>query len=630
MALMTTVTPSKGRLAVDTENILPIIKKWLYSQKEIFLRELISNAFDAISKAKKVALNEDIRDANDTDYAIHIRIERDKNLLIIEDNGIGMTADEVQKYIANIAFSGAQDFVKKYEEAGDKNKAGIIGNFGLGFYSSFMVADKVEVDSLSYRPDASAVHWVSNGGADYEMDASKRQKRGTTITLHLNSDAQELSDKAKISELVRRFVDFLPIAVFVDGAQANRCDPLWAKPPTKLKKENYDEFYKYLYPFQGAPLFYVHLNADYPFALQGVLFFPRLRHEMDLNRSNVKIYCKQVFVSDDAQDLIPKYLTVLQGVIDIPDLPLNVSRSYLQNEPQIKKIASYIVKKVADRLQEERQKNRKNYESIWSDVAPFIKYAMMNDERFYEQAENALIFQLANSDAAAPEQFLTIEEYQAKYKEKIGDKIYYASDPKSQAAPLRLLEKQGIGVVLLDALIDSHFIQLLETKGKDYRFARVDAEVSDHVLDKESESKLVDAQGHNIKSELEELFKKALNNDKVTIRVEALKDANMPAMVVLPEHMRRYQEMSAMMSQGVKAFELSVEHTLMLNSKNEIIRALARPTLVAASGAATETDKKSLMARQIYYLARLAQGSLDRNDLDNALDVSYSLLKQLT
>ena len=616
---------TKGKLSVETENILPIIKKWLYSQKEIFLRELVSNAFDAINKLKKISLSEEIRDAKDTEYAVNIRIERDKKQLVIEDNGIGMDAEEISKYIANIAFSGAHDFIKKYEETGDKDKTGIIGNFGLGFYSSFMVASTVEVDSLSYRKDSKAAFWSSTGGLEYETEEGKREKRGTTITLTLNDDAQEFLDKTRITELVRRFVDFLPIAVQVDGAEANRRDPLWSKTPASLKKEDYDNFYKYLYPFQGEPLFHVHLNVDYPFQLQGILFFPRLRHEMELNRSNVKIYCKQVFVSEEAQDIIPQYLTILQGVIDIPDLPLNVSRSYLQNEPRIKKIANHIVKKIADRLKEEHQKNPKGYEKIWPEISPFIKYAMMNDERFYEQALPALIFQVASSKEEKEAKFLTIDEYQSKYKDKTGDKIYYVSDMKSQASPLGMLDSQGISVLLLNALIDNHFIQFLESKIKDCHFTRVDAEISEYVLDKESDSKILDVEGKDQKEELIKAFKEALADDKITLRVEALKDEKIPAIIILPEHMRRFQEMSAMMAEGAKAFEFPVEHSLLLNSKNKIIRSFSRPALIENS-AADKENKQKLMARQIYYLARLAQGNISRADIENTLEVSYSLL----
>ena len=613
----------KQKLSVQTEDLLPVIKKWLYSEKEIFLRELISNSFDAINKLKRIALTENIRDADDTEYAVDIFIDRDRKRLVIEDNGIGMTSDEIVKYIANIAFSGAHDFIKKYEESGNKDKAGIIGNFGLGFYSCFMVATKVEVESLSYREEEKPTLWSCGGGVEYEIGEGSRTKRGTKVTLTLNDDLiSEFLDKAKVTDLIRKFVDFLPIPVRVDGSEANRRNALWTKSPNSLKKEDYNEFYKYLYPYQGEPLFYIHLNVDYPFQLQGVLFFPRLRHEMDLNKGNVKIYCKQVFVSDGSQDLIPQYLTVLQGVIDIPNLPLNVSRSYLQNEPQIKKIASHIVKKVADRLKQEYRDNRQEYQKIWPELAPFVKYAMMNDERFYEQAEPALIFQVANS-SGEDLKFVTLEEHP-----KIDNKIYYVSDLKSQAGPLKILNKQEIPVLLLDSLIDNHFIQLLETKGKDYRFTRVDAEVSDQLLDKEeSVTKLVASEGKDQKNELIELFKRSLNNDKITIRVEALKDNDIPAMILLPEYMRRYQEMSSIMSKGAKPFEDPVEHTLLLNSKNKVIDALAKPALIINTN--QSLDKRSIIACQIYYLARLNQGNMTRADIDELSSACYKLLNQV-
>ena len=620
------MTQNKAKLSIEIENILPIIKKWLYSQKEIFLRELVSNSFDAINKLKKISLSEEIRNADDIDYAIDIKIERDKNQLVIEDNGIGMTAEEVSKYIANIAFSGASDFIKKYEESGNKDKAGIIGNFGLGFYSSFMVASKVEVDTLSYKKDSEPALWISSGGVEYETGQGARNKRGTTITLTLNEDSKEFLDKAKISELVKHFVDFLPISVRIDGSEANKKEPLWIKAPSSLKKEDYIEFYKYLYPYQGDPLFYVHLNVDYPFQLQGILFFPRLRHEMELNKSNVKIYCKQVFVSDEAQELIPQYLTVLQGVIDIPDLPLNVSRSYLQNEPHIKKIASHIVKKVADKLKEEYLKNRNNYETIWNEIAPFIKYAMMNDEKFYEQAVESLIFQVASVGSEETSKYINLEEYQLKHKEITKNKIYYVSDIKSQSGPLKMLSEQGVDVLLLNALIDNHFIQFLETKGKEYQFTRVDAEVSEHLLDKTNDSKILDASGKDSKEALVKLFKEALGDDKIILRVEALKDENLPAMILLSEHSRRFQEMSAMMQQGSAAFDFPVEHTLLINSKNKIIKSLNTPNIISeASG----ESKNKLIAKQIYFLARLAQGNISRADLERTLEVSYQILDKM-
>ncbi|MCR9144730.1 MAG: molecular chaperone HtpG [bacterium] len=634
----------KGKLSVHTENILPIIKKWLYSEKEIFLRELVSNALDAINKVKKVALTEDIRDADDDEYVIDIRIDREQGELIIEDNGIGLTAEEIKKYITQIAFSGAEEFVKQYEEGGDKSKSGIIGNFGLGFYSSFMVASRVEIDSLSYRTDAQAARWSSDGGEEYEIGEGTRTKRGTSIKLILEEEDKNLLDKVSINDLVRKYCDFMPVIIRVDGTQTNRENPLWTKQPSQLKKEDYVEFYRYLYPNQGDPLFYIHLNVDHPFHLQGILYFPRLAHEMELNQSEVKIYCKQVFVTGEAQDLIPKFLTVLQGVIDMPDLPLNVSRSYLQSDGQVRKIASHIVKKVADRLVEENKKSPDYYREIWKDIAPFVKYGMLNDERFYEQAQSALLFQLADTtaanaagdadagdsqdgeSAATKSVFTTIEDYVAANKDKLENKILYVSDLRTQAGALKLLQQQGIQVLLMDSMIDTHFMQFLEMKYPDYKFARADAEVSDHIVDKEATAGLTDADGKDLDARVSEVFKKAIGDEKVTVQVETLKDDDLPALILLPEQMRRFSEMAAAMSGGRTAPQFPAEHTLLLNRKNRIIAALGAPALI--TGDAGES-KQELTAKHVYNLARLAQGGVGPDDLEGFLKGSYELLNKI-
>lgn len=608
----------KGRLSVQTENILPIIKKWLYSEKEIFLRELVSNAFDAITKVRKISLSEEIYQAEDHDYAIDISIDREKKILTLEDNGIGMDAEEIKKYITQIAFSGAEDFVRKYEESGEKGA--IIGNFGLGFYSSFMVASKVEIESRSSRPDAQPALWTSDGTEYYELGEGSRDRRGTLIRLHM--EESELLDKARLNELIRKYCDFVPVPIRVDGAQVNRQEPLWIKPPAGLKKEDYQEFYKYLYPLQGDPLFYVHLNVDYPFRLQGILYFPRLAHEMDLNRSNIKIYCKQVFVSDEAQELIPKFLTVLQGMLDLPDLPLNVSRSYLQNEPQIRKIAQHIVKKVADRLNEEFKNSREEYAKIWPDIAPFVKFAAINDVSFYDQVAQAVLFEAFGDEKT---EHCTLEEYVVNNKTKTDGRIYYTSDPVAQAGPLKLLKSQGIQVLHLNTLIDTHFLHFLESRSEDYRFVRIDADVAETILDRSGESQLVDADNKDLNSRISDLFRRALGNDKIQIRVEALKSDELPAMILLPEHARRFSEMAAHWSSNQPAFP--EEHTLLLNSRNPIVRNLAAPRII--SGETASDEKGELIARQIYALARLSQGGMTSNEVDSFVHGAYQLLEKV-
>lgn len=617
----------KGRLSVHTENILPVIKKWLYSEKEIFIRELVSNAHDAIEKLKKVSLSEEVYQPEDDEYQVELRLDKENGILIFEDNGIGMTADEIKEYIASIAFSGAEKFAEKYLKEGD---TGIIGHFGLGFYSCFMVSKKVEIESRSYRPDAEPVKWISDGGEEYEIGPGFREKRGTEIRLYLNEDdASEFTDLGRVSGLIRRYLDFLPVPIRVDGAQVNRQKPLWTSQPASLKKEDYTEFYKYMFPHQGEPLFYIHLNVDHPFRLQGILYFPRLAHEMDLNKSNVKIYCQQVFVTDQAQELIPQFLTVLQGVIDLPELPLNVSRSYIQNEPVVRKIASHIIKKVADRLVQECQKNRAEYEKIWNEIAPFVKYGMLSDERFYDQARDCLLLEVLGAEGSS--NLKTIEEYLSESKDSDSKKIHYVSDMQTQGQALRMLQKQGIDVVHLGTMIDSHFTGFLEMKRGDVKFVRVDAELHEHAVDSQ-ESQVVDDQNRDIKTRLEELFRKALDNKKVVIRPEALKSEEVPAMILLPEQQRRMAEMSALW--GEKENPLAAEHTLLLNTKNPLIQKLGRPGILSASGeeasvSGSEGSKKERVARQVYHLARLAQGAAGPSDMEKYAQEIFSLLQEI-
>ncbi len=616
----------KGKLSVQTENILPLIKKWLYSEKEIFIRELASNGLDAITKLKKIALGEQIHEPEHTDYFIDLKIDRENGVLAIEDNGVGLTADEIKKYITQIAFSGAEDFIKKYEESPGGERGGIIGNFGLGFFSCFMVSRRVEIHSRSWQPDAEAAFWSSEGGEEFDLGPGERQARGTEIRLFLDEDSKDLLDKKRIQDLVRKYCDFLPVEIRVDGSQVNRKDALWSAQPSSLKKEDYVEFYKYLYPFQGDPLFYVHLNVDYPFKLQGILYFPHLAHELDLNKSNVKIFCKQVFVTDEAQELIPRWLTVLQGIIDLPDLPLNVSRSYLQNEPQVRKIAQHIIKKVADSLNGEFKNHADHFREIWPDIAPFVKYGMMNDDKFYEAAVPSLLFEVVRAPeaTAGPREFLSLDDYLAANKDHTDGKIYYSSDPDRQTGPLKLFQGQGIQVLRLDAAIDNHFLHFLEGKNSEYRFSRVDAELAGAVLDKATESKLVDANDQNADDRIREVFTKALGNDKITVRVEALKSADIPAMILLPEHLRRFSEMSAFMSREMPPFPET--HTLLVNSRNALIRGLAKPTLTLADTGSTRTGR---VARQVYSLARLAHGGMNAKELEAFLSESQALLESI-
>lgn len=603
---------NKGKLSVQTGNILPVIKKWLYSEKEIFMRELVSNAFDAVTKLKKISMHETVHDPDNQDFAVDITIDRENGILSIEDNGIGMTLEEIERYIAQIAFSGAQEFVKKFEESKDGHS--IIGHFGLGFYSAFMVAKRVEIQTRSWQPDAKPAVWISDGGEEFEAGEGSREKRGTQIKLHLDDESKSMLDRGEVNALVRKYCDFLPIPVRVDGSQVNRKDALWAKQPSQVTKEEYIEFYKYMFPFQGDPLFYIHLNVDHPFRLQGILYFPKMAHEMDVEKNGVRIYCRNVFVSDEAQEILPRYLTMLQGVVDLPDLPLNVSRSYVQTDPEIRKISGHITKKVADRLNEEFKKDRKSFEKIWPEIAPFVKFAMLSDEKFYEQAKESLLFQIAGKE---PAEFVTLEEYQTQSKAQ--SKIYYASDLISQAAPMRMLGSQGIQVLYLPQMIDSHFVHFLETKTKDSQFTRVDAEIAEEIIEKNA-PELVDQDAKSREERLRELFTTALGNPKVTIRVETFKTPELPAVILMPEHMRRMSEMAA--AYQMKDSRLPEEHTIVLNLKNPLVQTLSRPSLVQTTG----PSKQERVAKAVYGLARIAQGSVLPAEVEKFTHETYDLL----
>ncbi|GIX42700.1 MAG: molecular chaperone HtpG [Leptospiraceae bacterium] len=600
----------KGKIGIHTENILPIIKKWLYSEKEIFIRELISNAFDAIEKLKRIMLTEDIYQSDKTDFYIEIKFNKEKGTLHFIDNGIGMTKEEVEKYIAQIAFSGAKEFAQKYLK--DEKSADIIGHFGLGFYSSFMVADKVEIQTRSYLPDAESVYWVSDGSDEYYIGKGERTDRGTEIILHLNEEARnEFLDKITLQNLIRKYCDFLSIPIKLEGLQMNYQKPLWLKKPNEVTKEEYISFYKYLYPFDDEPLFYIHLNTDYPFRLQGILYFPRIKHEMDLNQSYVKIFCKQIFVTDEAQEIIPKFLTALKGVLDLPELPLNVSRSYIQQDPEVKKIASHIVKKIADKLNEECKNNRQYYEKIWKDIAPFVKYGMMEDPKFYENAKDALLFETITEENLDKRTFKTIQEYLEYNKSKTDNKIYYATDLKTQGPAIRLLLKQGIEVIYLDKLIDAHFSSFLEMQEQSFQFVRVDAEISDHAI--EQDSKIIDSDAKTIKDRVEDIFRKALNNTKIIVRAENLKTDEIPAMILLPETHRRVSELAILYGEKDK-FTIPEHHTLLLNLKNPLIQKLGKPDIVISENQEVNPEKLEL-AKQIYKLARISQALVSPEEM---------------
>ncbi len=605
-------TEEKGKISVETENIFPIIKKWLYSEKDIFLRELVSNASDAITKLKKVSLSEEFEGG--TDYRIDLTFDQDKRTLSIADNGVGMSAEEVKKYINQIAFSGATDFAKKYEKTENKNE--IIGHFGLGFYSSFMVSTKVTIESKSYRKGETAVLWESESGTDFTITTCNKSDRGTKITLFLDSESGEYLDKWKLKDLVRKYCDFLPVPIYVDNEKANKEKPLWSEEPSKVKPDDYKDFYNYLFPFSGESLFHIHLNVDYPFRLQGILYFPKVKHELDSSKNGIKLYCNHVFVSENANELIPQFLTILRGTIDIPDLPLNVSRSYLQTDPLVKKIANHIVKKVADRLLEDFRKNKEEYEKNWPDISLFVKYGLITDEKFFDAAKEALIFKTSKGN------FTTLNEYWEANKEKNQNKVFYANETEIGSVYMDLLDSQGIEALLVDSKIDSHLVQHLETKNTEMKFQRVDSELTDLIVDKNASPGIVDANNKTENDRLLAFFKTTITKEGLEIKAEALKSADVPGVILMPEFMRRMSEMNSMMGRD-EVKSLLNQHTLVINTTSPLVKSC----LKAFESVNPEKGKK--LAQAVYDLALLSAKVMDEKSISEYAKRSAQLLEEL-
>ncbi len=602
-----------GEISIHTENIFPIIKKWLYSEKEIFLRELVANAVDAISKLKNINLVEGLKLSDE--YAVDITIDEKKGTLSISDNGLGMTADEVRKYINQIAFSSAEDFIEKFKGLEDKNE--IIGHFGLGFYSSFMVADQVEIRTLSWQKDAEAVDWVCDGTTEYSLSAGKRKERGTEVVLHLADDEKEFLQKDRVREILVKFCNFLPVTIRLEGEQINDSKPLWTQTASELKDEDYREFYRKLYPMSGEPLFWIHLNIDYPFNLKGVLYFPRLNNEFDVTKSHIKLFCNQVFVSDNCPELIPEFLTPLQGCLDAPDLPLNVSRSYLQNEPQVRKIREVISSRIAAKVVELAKKGADEFAPIWEDIHTFVKYGMMREDKFYNKVKDHVIYR-----STGEQKYTTLPDYLERAKDKHEGKIYYANDEGTQSTYLKLFESQGIEVLILDAMIDNHFIQFLESKEDKNSFERVDSDITENLIEQDDSQKIVDGDNKTRSEKIEEIFKEGLDIKGLTIRIESLKDDSVPGMILLNEQSRRFKEMMRNMGQGGDTPELDMfaEHTLMVNSASPVV---AKVLELKEAG---DEEKSGLLIEQVYDLAMLSHMALTKERMAAFLERSSKLM----
>ncbi|MBW4640952.1 MAG: molecular chaperone HtpG [Gloeocapsa sp. UFS-A4-WI-NPMV-4B04] len=654
----------QGTISIHTENIFPIIKKSLYSDHEVFLRELVSNAVDAIQKLKMVSRAGEY--AGETGVAeIQIAIDKDKKTLSMTDNGIGMTAEEVKKYINQVAFSSAEEFISKYQ---GKDEQAIIGHFGLGFYSSFMVAQKVEIDTLSYKEGSQAVHWSCDGSPEFRLEDSPRQERGTTITLTLQEEEQEYIEEPRIRQLVKTYCDFLPVPIKLQGEVINRQKAPWRESPSNLTKEDYLEFYRYLYPFQEEPLLWVHLNTDYPFILNGILYFPKLKPDVDVTQGQIKLFCNQVFVSDHCEEIIPKFLLPMRGVIDSTDIPLNVSRSALQTDRTVRKIADYVSRKVGDRLKELYRNNSSEYISVWQDIATFVKFGVLNDEKFKKQVEDIIIYRTTNeaskqeakgetpevqvqssegdawqdvtpatdTDSASSPQYTTLKEYLERNKDRHENRVFYCTDPVTQSSYVELHKNQGLEVLFMDSFIDTHFIMFLEQEYNQVKFSRVDAELDKTLLEEDKAGEIVDPKTNKTRSELvKELFEKALNKPKLNIRTEALKSddpqGTPPAMVLLPEFLRRMQEMNALMQQ--QTLQFPEEHILVINTAHPLIQNLvnlSQGSIIQGDGQSPSAELANLICHHVYDLALMAQKGFDAEGMKAFVERSNQVLTRLT
>lgn len=620
---------AKGNISVDSENLFPIIKKWLYSDKDIFLRELVSNGCDAVTKLKKLVGIGEAKIEDDPHYKVTVSIYKKAKKLVISDNGIGMTAEEIDKYINQIAFSGASDFLAKYKEEDKDNESNqIIGHFGLGFYSAFMVADSVEIDSLSYQEGAKAAKWTCDGTMEYEMSDGERTERGTTITLNIAEDSEEFLDEFKIREILHKYCAFLPTEIYLETPEKeeekksednkddgedkeseapkpiNTINPLWMKKPSECTDEEYKEFYRNVFMDFNEPLFWIHLNVDYPFNLKGILYFPKINHEFAGIEGQIKLYNNQVFVADNVKEVIPEFLMLLKGVIDCPDLPLNVSRSFLQNDGYVKKIANHITKKVADKLKSLYNSERENYEKYWDDINVFIKYGCLRDDKFYDRVKDVIIYK--NLDG----KYITLEDYLAGKEKK---DVYYVSDEKQQAQYINMFKEQGIDAVILPTMMDTHFISFVEMKNSDVHFHRIDSELSETGDEKASEDESDKA--------LADKFKEVIGDDSLKVEVRGLKNEEIPAVMLLGEQSRRMQEMYKSYGQQMAGMAdmFHDEFTLVINKNNALIEKL---------NSLNEDDEK-LLIEHIYDLARISHSPLTGEQMTKFIERSNKLLGKL-
>ena len=661
------IMAKKGSLSITSENIFPVIKKWLYSDHDIFYRELISNGCDAITKLKKLELMGEYEKPEEVEYKIQVSVNPTDKTITIEDNGLGMTEEEIDKYINQIAFSGVQDFMEKYKDKANEDQ--IIGHFGLGFYSAFMVADKVEINSLSYQKDAKPVHWESEGGINFEMTEGDKAEVGTSIKLYLNEESTEFANEYRAREVIEKYCAFMPVNIFLknetaepeyetiekdeltdkdtvvetviepakteekekeDGTKEtvevepsrekykilkrpvalNDTNPLWNKHPNECKEEQYKDFYRKVFRDYKEPLFWIHLNMDYPFNLKGILYFPKINMEYDSLEGTIKLYNNQVFIADNIKEVIPEFLMLLKGVIDCPDLPLNVSRSALQNDGFVKKISDYITKKVADKLSGMCKTDRENYEKYWDDIAPFIKYGYIKDEKFAEKMGDYILYKNLEG------KYLTLNDCLEENKEKHENTIFYVTNEKEQSQYINMFKEEGIDAVIMPAAIDNPFISHVEQKHEGLKFLRIDTDLNASFKEEVKED---DEAFKKTSEELTEVFKKALNNDKLDIKVEKMKNASVASMITVSEETRRMQDMMKMYSMGgmdMSAFGATGE-TLVLNANHPLVKYVLEHK---------DGENTAKICEQLYDLASLAHGQLSPERMTGFVNRSNDIM----
>ncbi|MBE6698102.1 MAG: molecular chaperone HtpG [Ruminococcaceae bacterium] len=604
----------KGGISVDTEHIFPIIKKWLYSEKDIFLREIVSNATDAVTKYKRLQSLGQIP-SDECDYRITISLDKDAATISVSDNGIGMSAEELETYICNIALSGAFEFIQKYEGEGGSN--GIIGHFGLGFYSAFMVSDQVEIYTKSFT-DAPGVHWVCDESGSYSTEPCDKQDRGTTVIMHITEQEREYLDNARLSGMLRKYCAFMPVEIYFEDADAensassapiNDTTPLWQANPSDCTDEQYKDFYNKVFTDFKEPLFHIHINADYPLNFKGILYFPRISSEYESIEGQVKLYYNQVFVADNIKEVIPDYLLMLRGVLDCPELPLNVSRSYLQNNTYVTKVGAHIVKKVADKLNSLCNLEREQYERIWGDIRIFVEYASIRDRKFYERIKGSLLLSLTDGSCK------TIDQYLEDAKQKHEGVIYYTTDKALQAQYISMYTAQGIEVAVFEKSLDAQFMSALESYRGDVKFQRIDSDVAEAL---KGDGEVTDQPA------LTELFRKVSGNAELGVTYQPLKDTSVPAMLNVSEESSRMAEMMRMyaMTSGNSPMQFPLEYSLVVNTGSSLYQKLQ-------SLSESDSQKAELIARQIYALSVLAQRKLNASELKEFLADSFSLLELL-